>query len=275
MVADCSDLCMKCTLELSLLSRKFSREESKRALAGGKEPSRKPHLHRVLAQNHRGRRICTMEFNPQLRTPPLGNTRPGPLADMRERRGLRVAKESAQAIQEISSYMGEFVPIKVQDINGQVYEVDGKASVGSDSMRQFWTLQFLPEQKVNISVPLCTFEVVTSATQPKVLISGKDVDYMDPTKNVLVVPRTISRIYLKCTVDDTSVNGLDTRYVEIVALEGSTVSQLVNAPTIRYIPLIDVDYDAFKQSRPFQSGGLRTTRFGDRRRIDNMFWYPQ
>jgi len=232
-------------------------------------------IYKSLAENYGRGRISSMIFNPQLRTPPLGNTRPGPLADTRERRGLRVTRELSAAVTSMSSHMGEYGPVQVQAIDGQVYEVEGKASVGSDSLRSFWTLQFLPESKVNISVPLCYFEVTSVLTaQPKIKLDGVDADYIDPTKNILVIPRTISRIYLRCTVDDTSVDGLDTQAVDIVALDGSAVSQLVNSPTIRYIPLIDVDYDALKQSRPFQSGGLRTTRFGDRRRIDNMFWYP-
>jgi len=273
-VAHCSDLCMKCTLELSLLSRKFSGEESKRALAGGKEPHRKPHLHRVLAQNHRGRRICTMEFNPQLRTPPLGNTRPGPLADMRERRGLRVAKESAQAIQEISSYMGEFRRKKFEGIDGNVYEVDAIPTVGSASNRRPWTVQFVNGLLINISVPVCTFQVAVGQPQPIIKIDGKNVNYLDPLENQLVVGRSEQRIYLECYVDDTSVDGLDTQSVSIVVMAKNLADQLVNLPTKRYIPVIDIDSDFRLQSAPWLSGSIYTTRFGDRRRIDNMFWYP-
>ena len=274
MVAHCSDLCMKCTLELSLLSRKFSGRESKRALAGGREIGLKPHLHRVLAQNHREGRISSMIFNPQLRTPPLGNARPGPLADMRERRGLRVARESSEAIKSISSHLGEFRLEKFESIDGRVYEVDAKPSVGSASNRRPWTVQFVNGLLINISVPVCTFQVAVGQPQPIIKIDGKNVSYLDPLENQLVVGRSEQRIYLECYVDDTSVDGLDTQSVSIVVMAKNLADQLVNLPTKRYIPVIDIDSDFRLQSAPWLSGSIRTTRFGDRRRIDNMFWYP-
>lgn len=193
---------------------------------------------------------------------------------MRERRGLRVAKESAKAIQEISSYMGEFRRKKFEGIDGNVYEVDAIPAVGSASNRRPWTVQFVNGLLINISVPFCTFQVLSGKPQPPVRINGKPVDYLDPTKNQLPVGRSEQRIYLECTVDDTSVEGLDTQSVSIVVRAKNLADQMVNLPTQRFIPVIDIDSDFRLQSAPWLSGSLRTTRFGDRRRIDNMFWYP-
>ena len=215
-----------------------------------------------------------MEFNPQVRTPPLGNLSKSGLLTMEERRARRVARESNKAVDEISRHLGEFRLERFRSIDGRVYEVDAKPSVGVESGRDPWTIQFVNGGVVNIAVPFCTFQRIDGQPQPKIKINDVEVSYTNPLLNELEVPRADSRIYLKCTVDDTSIQGLNTTLVEIVALNFNEASQLVNEPTKRYIPIIDLNSDTRRVSSPHLSRGVYTTRWGDRRRIDNMLFYP-
>lgn len=211
-----------------------------------------------------------MEFSPSLKQTPLTALRKigGLSTSSLERRERRVVAEAHGGVKEIAEFLSGFRPARFVGTDGNTYETESKRVVGSAAGRVPWLI-VLSGNSINISIPLCSFQVI-GGTQPPVKVNGTDVDYADPTKNILPLSSDLSLIALECEIDDTRPEAINTIQVNVVSISPDKA----NTATRRYIPIAIVQASTLSVSSPYlPPKAITTARRGDRDSTSNMVWF--